>query len=421
MPRAECKFSLMLAHSPSALSLPLRTPRSIERRRTVSLPDATARFTLDGSDELEQHLAQTCARIAAGLRGLLPPRKLEAVLLGGGYGRGEGGVLRTASGARPYNDLEFYVCLRGNRHLNERRFGHALHVLGEILTPQAGIEVEFKITSLRELSRSPVSMFAYDLVMGHRWLVGDDRLLAGCGRHRDAEQIPLTEATRLLMNRCSGLLFAAERLERREFTAADADFVRRNIAKAELALGDALLVTRHEYHWSVRERQRRVEAIEPTASTPWIVALRRHHLAGVEFKLHPVRSDEPHDVLAADHARVSELARTVWLWLEQQRMCARFESPRDYALSTLNKCRESNPRRNVLVNLRAFGARPLLERRAARHPRERVLNVLPLLLWDSTTLGSPELLQFVQRELQSEANGFAELVRDYRALWSTVN
>src|SRR5207248_7591902 len=129
-----------------------------------------------------------------------------------------------------YNDLEFYVYLQGNRQLNERRFGRALHVLGEILTPQAGVEVEFKITSLREVERGAVTMFSYDLRMGHRWLFGREELLAGCAHHRSSDEIPLSEATRLLMNRGSGLLFARERLEQREFTAADADFVRRNIA-----------------------------------------------------------------------------------------------------------------------------------------------------------------------------------------------
>src|SRR5213075_351651 len=103
--------------------------------------------------------------------------RLEGLLLGGGYGRGEGGVLPTASGDRPYNDLEFYVFLRGNRHLNELRFGRALHVLGEILTPQAGVEVEFKIASLRELASTPISMFSYDLVVAHRWIIGNDELL----------------------------------------------------------------------------------------------------------------------------------------------------------------------------------------------------------------------------------------------------
>mgnify|MGYP006142135189 CR=1 FL=1 len=39
----------------------------------------------------------------------------------------------------------------------------------------------------------------------------------------------------------TGLLFARERLDRPHFTAADADFVGRNLAKARLALGDAVL------------------------------------------------------------------------------------------------------------------------------------------------------------------------------------
>src|SRR5688572_13051725 len=183
----------MIAPSPTALSLPLRTARVTARLPVVPPAEVQPRFTTDGSAELEQHLALTCAKIAAGIRGLVPRKKLEAILLGGGYGRGEGGVLATPRGDRPYNDLEFYVCVRGNRHVNERRFGRALHVLGEILTPQAGVEVEFKITSLREFEQSSVSMFSYDLVLGHRWLAGSEELLAGCAHHREAGRIPLHE------------------------------------------------------------------------------------------------------------------------------------------------------------------------------------------------------------------------------------
>src|SRR3954452_8083833 len=115
-------------------------------------PDASTRFTIDGSIELETRLGAFCTKITGAVRGLIPRRRLEALVLGGGYGRGEGGVLRTPEGDRPYNDLEFYVFVRGNRHLNERRFGRALHVLGEILTKQAGVDVEFKIASLAELA-----------------------------------------------------------------------------------------------------------------------------------------------------------------------------------------------------------------------------------------------------------------------------
>ncbi|HEY1108829.1 MAG TPA: hypothetical protein VGE76_09360, partial [Opitutaceae bacterium] len=299
-------------------------------------PTPHERFTVDGGAALEAHLSRACARIAAGVRGLVPANKLEALLLGGGYGRGEGGVLRTAKGDLPYNDLEFYVCIRGNRHLNELRFGHALHVLGEILTPQVGIEVEFKITSLRELEQSPVSMFSYDLIMGHRWLVGDESLLGDCDHHRVTQDIPLAEATRLLMNRCSGLLFAREKLEKPEFTGADADFVRRNIAKAQLALGDALLVTYLHYHWSVRERQRQLQLLSKLEALPWAAQIRRHYAEGVDFKLHPERSQASRETLAAQHAEVVALARTVFFWIEEHRLGASFESAPDYARSTLN-------------------------------------------------------------------------------------
>lgn len=385
------------------------------------LPGTNPRFTADGSAELEAHLARTCAKIAAGIRGLIPPGRLDAVILGGGYGRGEGGVLHTPAGDRPYNDLEFYVCLRGNRHLNEQRFGRALHVLGEILTPQAGIEVEFKITSLAEFTRSAISMFSYDLAIGHRWLVGREEMLARCAHHRAAENIPLAEATRLLMNRCTGLLFAQDRLMRREFTGADADFVRRNIAKAQLALGDAVLVAYGRYDWSARERHVRLLSLPARETLPWMDDVCRHHAAGVEFKLHPERCTATREALRATFAPLAALAEKIWLWTERRRLGILFGSARDYAMSRPNKCPEGSPARNMLVNFKALGVRPLLQARAGCHPRERVLHALCLLLWEPATLTSTELLELVQEELQTQAKTFPDLVRAYRELWQKVN
>lgn len=405
-----------------ALTLPHRIPQTLSRAPApVAATDAGLRFTLDGSPELEAHLTRTCEKIAAGIRGLIPRRKLEGVLLGGGYGRGEGGVLKTAAGDRPYNDIEFYVFLRGNRHLNERRYGRALHVLGEILTPQAGAEVEFKIASLPEFARSATSMFSYDLALGHRWLIGREELLSDCGHHHDPEQIPLAEATRLLMNRCTGLLLAQERLMRREFTAADADFVRRNIAKAELALGDAVLVAHGCYHWSARERQRQLNRIAGLQPQPWLRKVWEHHAAGVDFKLHPERSAAPLETLRNQHAAIVPLARELWLWLEARRLNAIFLSPRDYANSRVEKWPDAQPWRNLLVNAKVLGPRALTEGDARRHPRERVLHALCLLLWEPATLTSPHLLHQVQRELRTTVTSFPDLVRAYRGLWEQLN
>ncbi len=407
--------------APLTVSLPSSFSTAAPFPLTAAARNGPPRFTLDGSAELEAHLARTCERIAAGIHGLVPSQKLEAVLLGGGYGRGEGGVLQTAEGDQPYNDLEFYVCITGNRHWNERRFGRALHVLGEILTPQAGIEVEFRITSLAELRAGTVSMFSYDLLTGHRWLVGDESLLEGCRHHLDPEDIPLAEATRLMMNRGSGLLFAAERLARARFTPADADFVTRNIAKAQLGAGDAMLTAYGQYHWSVRERQRRFERLVHCERLPWLPELVQHHAEGTEFKLHPHRHLASREELAARHAVVAGLCREAWLWVEQKRLGTTLRSVWQYVEAPVNKCPHAPVWRNLLVNAKAHGPAALVRPGAWKHPRERVLNALALLLWHGPTAEEPKVLSRVQRELRTKATGFAELVSAYRDLWARVN
>ena len=253
------------------------------------------RFTRDGSDELESCLARTCDHVRNGVQRIIPGALLEAIMLGGGYGRGEGGVLTTAYGDRPYNDLEFYVCVRGNRFFSDWRYARALHQLARRLSPLAGVEIEFKIISIAHLRRSPITMFYYDLAMGHRWLLGDETLLRGCEHHCIASDIPLSEATRLLMNRCSGLLFAQAEIGVSQFTLEDADFVGRNLAKAQLAFGDAVLAAVGQYDWSCLERGERLQQL--TAPLPWLAEIHRHHTAGVRFKLHPRRTCDAAAVL----------------------------------------------------------------------------------------------------------------------------
>ena len=284
----------------------------------------STRFTLDGSDALELHLAQTCEKVRTSVRELIPNGKLECLLLGGGYGRGEGGVLKTERGDQPYNDLEFYVCLRGNPFLNERRFHRSFHELGHRLSVEAGLEVEFKLTSFARLRTVPPTMFFYDLCAGHRALEGDASPLSTGGTPAPSA-IPLSEATRLLMNRCSGLLFAAERLARKPFTAGDADFVGRNHSKAQLAFGDVVLTAHGLYHASCRERHRRLLELNP--DVPSLEEIKVDHAAAVEFKLHPEKKTGSADSFRPVQERLVDLGLRLWLWLESRRLAINFASP----------------------------------------------------------------------------------------------
>src|SRR5258707_6406732 len=108
------------------------------------------RFTIDGSLELESRLDMVCQKVLAGVRALTGSR-LEALVLGGGYGRGQGGVLRTDAGDQAYNDLEFYGFLRGPRLLNDRRVPCALGGFGGRCSRVAGIPFDIPVALLCHL------------------------------------------------------------------------------------------------------------------------------------------------------------------------------------------------------------------------------------------------------------------------------
>ncbi|HEV7928423.1 MAG TPA: hypothetical protein VGR14_23925 [Verrucomicrobiae bacterium] len=401
------------------IAAPLFAEEKIQPAEAFRSSSAT-RFTLDGDEKLERHLERISQAFLTGVREVVPADKLEALILGGGYGRGEGGVLRTETGDQPYNDLEFYVFIRGNRWLNGRRYRDGLHHLAHDLAATAKVEVEFKIISTDKLRRSSASMFYYDLVMGHRWLWGDESQLTGCAHHHEALLIPPAEATRLLMNRGSGLLFAREKLQHRPFTEADADFVGRNLAKAQLAFGDAILTAFGQYHWSCRQRHERLLKLVTKENLPWLPQARLHHAQGLEFKLHPHRTLASPATLQHQYEELAALGLQIWLWLESQRLGKLFVSARAYALSPLNKCPETNPWRNRLVNAMVFGPASIFRIEAGRYPRERLLNTLAILLWEKSEL-DPVLTRRLQNQLKVQTSAWGDFIVAYQSLSCRLN
>lgn len=380
-------------------------------------PTAPRRFTIDGSDALESRLTETCQHVTEGVRSLIPRRELEALVLGGGYGRGEGGVLRLEAGDLPYNDLEFYVFLRGDPVINDGRFKSQLEALGEALSPPAGLHVEFKITARDKLRAGPVTMFSYDLVSGHRMVHGDEKIFDGFQTHTNPKNIPASEATRLLFNRCTGLLLAEAVFRKPALTPEDVDFIGRNVAKAQLAFGDALLALRGEYHWSVERRRAALQLLEWPQPPEWWPAAREHHTAGADFKLHPARALPKGVNARARQVEVTAFAQLVWLWVEQQRLGKTFASTREYALDAGNKCPDTATFKNALINLRTFGWRGKSASSLSRYPRERLLNTLPLLLWHPQEINAADLRSRLQDQLITIATDWSDLLSAYTALW----
>ena len=177
--------------------------------------------------------------------------RLAGVVLGGGYGRGEGGVLHTPGGDRLYNDLDFFVFGDHAGKADVQNITSALGTVSERWKERLGIEVDFgpvkNLTALRKVSST---LMYQELRRGWRPVWGE----------ADPEQwipalepaaIPFSEAVRLLVNRGMGLIFAGERLARK---SQEADFIVRNMNKTVLGCGDALLLAAGKYAWKCSER-----------------------------------------------------------------------------------------------------------------------------------------------------------------------
>ncbi len=199
--------------------------------------------------------------------------------------------------------------------------------------------------------------------------------------------------------------------------AGQADFIGRNLAKARLALGDAVLTAFGQYDWSVPERHRRLVRLVLPEPAPWLPAVLHFHAMGLEFKLHPRRMPGPAEVFAREHREISTLALGIWLWLESPRLDRHFASAREYAFSNAEKCPDTSAWRNVLLSMKTFGPKSALDPLARRYPRERLFNALALLLWNGQVSTASDVTRHLQKQLRTGAFDWTTMVGAYKQAW----
>ncbi len=275
---------------------------------------------------------------------------VQALVLAGGYGRGEGGIFRDAEGTpRLYNDLEFYLVTRGTfRNPSVETWCREHAARGEGLL---GIEVEFKLLPRSAFATEPPTMFAHDLVAAHRIAWGDSSWAEGLPSSLfDPRAIPAEEPVRLLFNRGSTLFAARHAIETGSARATNG-FVERAHGKLKLALADAVLATNGRHHFSCLERARCIE--EGGLETPpsW-EECRRWHQEGVAFKFTPRHLDPPIADLVAAQARLTASWAGIFLWLESRRLGVRFPSLPAYAMHPGRIFPGSSRARNIALRLR---------------------------------------------------------------------
>lgn len=239
----------------------------------------TGRFTAIGSARVDAMVGEAVSAIGAAIGAMRIPH-LEGVVLGGGYGRGEGGVATGPGGEeRPYNDLDFYVVADdASSAADLAEIGTRLAPLSREWTARLGIDVDFSpAKTYWRIKHDEARVMVQELVRGYIDVAGKkgDELFAAIER-RPAEALPFGEAVRLLMNRGAGLLLARNlgvSAEEQNPSGTEArnqgGFAARNLNKCVLGAGDAILIARRQYAWRLEERAERIGDSLYSAAAEW--------------------------------------------------------------------------------------------------------------------------------------------------------
>ncbi len=209
--------------------------------------------TLSNNRTLDRKLDEVLLAIREAIASWPEPLKsqLVCIWLGGGYGRGEGGCLLLDNGDPAfYNDLDFFVFSHQLTQPIKLDIITRLAAIAHEWSDKLSISVDFNPPqTLATLKRNRTTLMFQELLHGHIVVWGDSDLPI----HPLAEeQIPLSEALRLMLNRGTGLLLAECQLRSE---TPDVEFIVRNLNKAILGMADAWLIAVRQYHWTIQARQ----------------------------------------------------------------------------------------------------------------------------------------------------------------------
>lgn len=178
-----------------------------------------------------------------------------AVLLIGGYGKGEGGVSGSSQDVK--NNIDLLIIDKDQP--NTLRMRTRLEMKFKEIQEDFNVKVDFSFMNLNEFIQNSSSLLVYDLKVGHYKVYQHpefkiDKYLMNINLNK----INNCEFEALLVNR-SILLLINDYLVNKNIK--NTKKIKVHIAKAIIGLGDAVLYKNKQYSWSYEEKARRLRKL----------------------------------------------------------------------------------------------------------------------------------------------------------------
>lgn len=369
-------------------------------------------YSVKGSVAFDARIDRDLQHIVDAVRSSPLSIHWRALVLLGGYGRGEGSpFIRHENGKQieePFNDYDLIVV---TNDLSDA-IRAELTSLETRLSNQLGLPVDLYPYLERKLPSCEFSLLNYELKYGHKVLDGDPQILDAMPAYPH-NAIPLSEGSRLLLNRGKLLLDIRLRLAQPDPLSNEerTRFIK-FIYKTALALGDCALLINRRYDISYTVKKERIAQVDLTPLCDHPEDLIRRYRDAIAFKeWTDLKRIEPFN-LPVEANRITSLFIELFRRYEAARLGLPPACADEVYRHALPRCaNEGCPLKNAARQLRFFRALPPGGPRwLLAHPRLRLYAALPLLLEpDSDPARIGQILGTPTSSFTDAANAFYRL------------
>jgi hypothetical protein len=177
--------------------------------------------------------------------------KTAALILIGGYGRGEGGIMMKNGQYHPHNNLDILYIHNGSV---DSKVVEAVDKALQALAKTYDIGIDMSAINKQKLLKLDGLVIGYDMRFGHKTLLGDSTFLKNHEAFSLSNIDPI-DIRQLLVNRGTLLLINRVLLKKHSLSEDEKKLIIKHAIKSIIGYGDALLFFHNAYHWSYAQKQ----------------------------------------------------------------------------------------------------------------------------------------------------------------------
>ena len=217
--------------------------------------DNWGKFTVRGTAKVEVLITEMIERIASAFEDNLQNIDYEALIMLGGYGRGEGGVVIENGIEKPHNNFDFILISKNLDDKQNEKLKQKLMVVLNVIIKEIGIGIDLSVISKNKLKNASCRIIWYDMRFGHKTILGNEKFVPALERFT-IPKIPDWDARNLLVNRGTLMIINDLLMEKEHLDERFLKLVIKHVVKAIIGYGDTLLYFLDDYSWSYEQKQK---------------------------------------------------------------------------------------------------------------------------------------------------------------------